>query len=114
MSTATAPASGHPALEAIDASPGGLARDDLEATAIWLSSQQLLSAPVTDVTSDNGRAACSNQVLADLYQALADGLARLDGDRFVLTAAGQARLEAAGRRAAEAARRALRNGHAPA
>lgn len=96
----------HPALEALDASVDGLSRDMFEPAVLWLSINDGLSTGV-EISPPNGRPACSNEVVADLFHGLSDGLVRLDGDRFVLTGLGVQLLQQLDLRATPAARQML-------
>jgi hypothetical protein len=96
----------HPALEALDASADGLPREVFEPAVMWLAVNDGLSTEIA-ISPSNGRFACSDDVIADLFRGLADGFVRLDGDRFVLTGSGVDRLEHLDCRATQAARRIL-------
>jgi len=102
----TTQAPSHPALEALDASVDGLSRDVFEPAVLWLSVNDGLSTSV-QILPANGRPACSNEVVADLFRGLSDGLVRLDGDRFVLTGLGVHRLQQLDLRATPDARQML-------
>jgi hypothetical protein len=95
-----------PALEALDAADGRLPQDSLEPTAMWLSKNGRLSAGI-QISLPKGKPARSADIMADLYDALSNGLIAAHGDDFILTTAGLSELERTGQRASTGARHAL-------